>query len=315
MRTPLTVERVLAAAFGGAAVVLLFVGATGYSSVSGLIEADQKVSTTHQVRRELNELQARLTDAETGQRGYVITGDERFLAPYLAGLEQIGQLTARLRVLMAGSPERLSALDRIDVNIEAKLAELKQTVEMRREAGFDPAAKVVSGGTGKKIMDEIRIMIADMDREEQAQLVTRVAAAEYMAWRAKIVVLGGSAIGLLAVVAGGYYTASALGRQIGSTAQKAHTASVELRTAAEGFSDRVRALAAAAQGVATSEGWQTEGADHVTAVVRSLTELEAEAARASRTATELAGHFDALLRMVRPRYAAGEGTGDPGAGA
>lgn len=315
MRTPMAVERVVAAAFGGAVVVVLLVGVTGYFSISRLIEADQKVSTTHQVRRELNELQARLTDAETGQRGYVITGDERFLAPYLAGLEQIGQLTGRLRVLMVGSPERLSALDRIDVNIEAKLAELKQTVEMRRDAGFDPAAKVVSGGAGKKIMDEIRVMIADMDREEQAQLVTRVATAEYMAWRAKIVVLGGSALGVLAAVAGGYYAASALGRQIGSTAGHIRAASVELRAATDGFSERVRVLAAAAKAVATSDGRQTEGVDQATAAARSLTELEAEAARASRAAAELAGHSDALLRMVRPRSADAAGTSGTGGSA
>lgn len=219
MHAQRTYRRTLAMGFGSAAVVVLLVEIIAYFSVQRLIEADRKVCRAHQVRRDLTELQARLTDAETGQRGYVITGDERFLAPYVTGLEQIKLLTAQLRALMADSPEQIRVLDRVDIHIEAKLAELKQTVEMRRKDGFDPAAKVVSTGAGKKIMDEIRVLIAEMDRQEQSLLDSRIADAEYMSRRTKIVILASSGIGLLIVALIGRYVTSSVGRQISSIGQ------------------------------------------------------------------------------------------------
>jgi hypothetical protein len=91
---------------------------------------------------------------------------------------------------------------------------------------------VVSGGAGKKIMDEIRILIADKDRLEQASLHSRAAEAEYMSQRTKIVILGGSGIGLFVVALIGWYIASSLGRRIDSAAQRIQSSPSELRTAA-----------------------------------------------------------------------------------
>lgn len=234
MRAGWTIERTLIAGFGFVALVVLFVGSVGYSSVNRLVDIDMKVSQTHQVRRDLSELQARLTDAETGQRGYVITGDERFLAPYITGLEQIKLLTAQLRVLMTDRPVQIQWLDRVDLHIEAKLAELKQTVEMRRRDGFDPAAKVVAAGSGKKIMDEIRVMIADLDRQEQELLNARIAEAQSTAWHTKLDILGVTGIGLFLVALVGWYVRSSIARQrLSPTLPDARTSSSELPAEAD----------------------------------------------------------------------------------
>ncbi|MBP3953748.1 CHASE3 domain-containing protein [Gemmata sp. G18] len=263
MHAKWTFGRLLTAGFGFAALAVLFVGIIGYSSVARLIETGRKVSRTHQVRRELSELQARLTDAETGQRGYVITGDERFLAPYVTGLEQIKVLTAQLRVLMADTSEQIRGLDRVDDHIEAKLAELKQTVEIRKRNGFDPAAKVVSAGAGKKIMDEIRVLIADLDRQEQALLRSRTAEAEFMLSRARINIWGATGTGLFVVALVGWYISSSLGRQIGSTVQHIQTSSGELQRTLHQQSTVSREQAASMSAIATAAAELVATSHHI----------------------------------------------------
>ena len=74
---------------GFSEIVLLTIGLIGYLSTQRLIENDRRVSHTHQVRRDLSELLSELKDAETGQRGFLITGIESFLTPYNGAVEQI----------------------------------------------------------------------------------------------------------------------------------------------------------------------------------------------------------------------------------
>ncbi|WP_374583381.1 diguanylate cyclase [Pseudoduganella sp.] len=105
-----------------------------------------------------------LGDAETGQRGYVITGDEAYLTPYEGALGMLPSLREQLR----GRPrnaEEAESLRQIELAIDRKLAELGQTVNLRRQSGFEAAQAVVVQGKGKEQMDLLRSLVGEQISE------------------------------------------------------------------------------------------------------------------------------------------------------
>jgi CHASE3 domain sensor protein len=106
-----------------------------------------------------------LIDAETGQRGYIVTGDEAFLAPYLAVRDRIGGQFKKLRQLST-SDEAHKHLDALSPLIDAELAVLAQVVELRRAGQVPGATARIAGGEGKRLMDAIR---TEMNSFIQAQ--------------------------------------------------------------------------------------------------------------------------------------------------
>jgi CHASE3 domain sensor protein len=222
----------VSAGFGFSGIVILLIGIVGYYSTHRLIENDKRVSHTHQVRRDLAELLSELKDAETGQRGYVITGIESYLEPYNSALEQIKASIQRVRELTSDSTDQQHRIDRLVPVIEAKLSELKRTVDMRRKDGFEPTAKVVIGGEGKEAMDVIRQIVAEIDRQEQLSLDSRSAEAEATAFVTKSVILWGSLVGLVLIAIAGWYIVASLTRQIGSAVHHVQSSSSELQAAA-----------------------------------------------------------------------------------
>jgi len=116
-----------------------------------------------------DELLMALTDAETGERGYVLTGDEAFLAPYLAVRDRIRDRLGALRQL-SGHSAALPTLDTVVPLVDAKLTELSQIVELRRTAGMTAAAAAVTAGRGKRLMDSIRAGMANYAQAEEATL-------------------------------------------------------------------------------------------------------------------------------------------------
>jgi diguanylate cyclase (GGDEF)-like protein len=101
-----------------------------------------------------------LKDTETGQRGYVITGDAAFLAPYDAAVAELPDALRNLKAL-AGDAEERATLNDIERISRLKLDELAATVRLRRDVGFGPAAAVVANRGGKEQMDRLRVLIGD----------------------------------------------------------------------------------------------------------------------------------------------------------
>jgi CHASE3 domain sensor protein len=151
-----TVGRRLIVGFAVAGLTLIIIAVISYRNTYHLIDNDAWVAHTHQVRSELADLLSQLKDAETGQRGYLITNDESYLAPYQAALASIKSTLDDLRKLTSDNPDQQRRLAAISPLIEGKLAELKQTIELRRTQGFDAAAKIVVANLGKTQMDQER---------------------------------------------------------------------------------------------------------------------------------------------------------------
>ncbi|HJS84797.1 MAG TPA: CHASE3 domain-containing protein, partial [Acetobacteraceae bacterium] len=116
-----------------AVLILLAVGAAasaagGLGALLGLEDARHLVQHAHEVIDEADGLLAALLDAETGQRGFLLTGEERYLEPYAAALRRVASSLDRLRGLVADNPAQLARLPALRADAEAKLAELGDTI-------------------------------------------------------------------------------------------------------------------------------------------------------------------------------------------
>jgi CHASE3 domain sensor protein len=104
----------------------------------------------------LQAIVANASDAETGQRGFLLTGDEKYLAPYSTALSD---MRSRISILQKAATEGFIApqeVEKIDQLVSAKFSELAQTIDLKRQHRDQDALAIVRGGQGKQLMDEIR---------------------------------------------------------------------------------------------------------------------------------------------------------------
>jgi CHASE3 domain sensor protein len=274
-----TIGRRLVASFGLAALTLAAIAVVSYRNTRDVIDNDAWVAHSHQVRIELADLVSQLKDAETGQRGYLITGDEAYLAPYQAAVPTIHATVEDLRKLTADNPNQLRRLAAIAPLIESKLAELKQTIDLRHNEGFDAAAKIVTTDRGKIVMDQIRGIAGEADQEEQNLLKKRSEEARAAADLAMTIILWGGLAGTFAVGMIGWLTTRSLSDQIGSAVTKVRSSSTELQAAAN-----QQASGAKEQAVAVTEISTT-----ISELLATSRQIAESAQRVAQNAEETAG--------------------------
>jgi PAS domain S-box-containing protein len=151
--------------FAIAAAILLFVGWESYRYSVRVDEASDARKQSYETQLTLDEVVARLVDAETGQRGYLLTGDAAYLEPYREATKDLDQVMGQLKVLTAGNPNQQKHLQALEPLIEKKLAELQASIDLRKEEGFAAANQVVLAGHGKEWMDQIRDLLGEMRSE------------------------------------------------------------------------------------------------------------------------------------------------------
>src|SRR6266849_1303747 len=159
--------------FSIAAGILVFAGWESYRNTARFTAASEWRKHTYEVLRNLDATVARLVDAETGQRGYVLTGKEAYLEPYRAAIKEVGQTIATLKSLTSDNPNQQKRIQILEPLVEKKLAELQLTIDLRRNEGVAAANKVVLEGSGKRWMDLIRSLVAEMTKEEETLLRVR----------------------------------------------------------------------------------------------------------------------------------------------
>jgi methyl-accepting chemotaxis protein len=235
-----TFGRRIAAGFGLAGLTLILLVFLAYRTTAGLIDNTAQVDHTYLVRQNLALLMAQLTDAETGQRGYLITGVDSYLDPYTTAIKSIGETLDTVRQLTADNLEQQQRLATLTPIVDSKLAELQQTIDLRKAQGLDAAEQVVDNGSGQTEMDQIRAIIDAADQDEATLLQQRTAAAEASANWATAVILWAGLGGALFVGAIGFFITRSLSRQIGAAVGHLQSSSAELQSAANQQATGVR---------------------------------------------------------------------------
>ena len=169
----LTLEKQVYFAFIIAFILLLILGYFGYRSANSVTEALKLETHSQEVFIQLDDVIKLTLDAETGGRGFVITGREDFLELYNLAAPTIGERLSNLRRVVADNPQQIAELNGLENLIAEKLDFLKKTNEMRRNQGLEEASKRVESGIGKRLMDEIRLSIGRMKETEKNLLVRR----------------------------------------------------------------------------------------------------------------------------------------------
>lgn len=173
----------------GLLVVVVFfigIGYLSYQNAKFLAEDALRVAHTHEVIKALGDVLSLMKDAETGQRGFIITSDERYLAPYTEARAQIDQKLADVERLTADNPEHQSMLVPVRERVRAKLAELAEVLELSQTTGFEAARGLMLTNRGKFEMDALRVNISEMEGAEK-QLRTQRLAAMAEAYRSAVV--------------------------------------------------------------------------------------------------------------------------------
>ncbi|WP_159952725.1 response regulator [Rhizobium sp. 18065] len=189
----------LSVAFGLAAAVIFFVvsALVAYFNSQAIREGNLRIVQTHIAIVALDELFSQVQDAETGQRGFLLTNNEAYLAPYTVALgavppqlDEIGELTGA----NPGQGERLKALRQ---HVDAKLKELSETIDLRRTQSLEAALAIVNSDRGKIEMDAIRAQIAAISQAEGEVRARRLVEMEDAQQRALVSTLLSGLLGIL----------------------------------------------------------------------------------------------------------------------
>jgi methyl-accepting chemotaxis protein len=261
-----SIGKKIGSGFGLALLALTIVGAVSYDSTSALIDSAELVRHAHAVLDGLNELLSGMKDAETGQRGYVITGEAPYLAPYQGAREAVDQKLKLLLESTADNPIQQRRLAAIEPLVVSKFAELQETIDLRRTKGFEAAAQEVLTDKGKNAMDSIRKLVGEMREEETGLLVKRSVEERDRAHRTEMtIVVGGLCAFALLSLAGVFLTrniAIPLG-EVSAAAQKIASGDLLARPISNGRRDEVGVLAAAFAEMTGSLGQMARVAEQI----------------------------------------------------
>jgi PAS domain S-box-containing protein len=161
-------------------VVLLALGSAlsagaGLWTLRSLDNASALLSQASGVIEEAEGLRSSLVDAETGQRGFLLTGEGRYLQPYEAAVARIPDALERLGSLVADNPALSARLPSIRDRAAAKLAELAQTIAFRRSGDVEGALRVVLSDAGRAQMQALRAEIALLSDRERGRVAESIA--------------------------------------------------------------------------------------------------------------------------------------------
>jgi methyl-accepting chemotaxis protein len=293
-----TFGRKVGGSFAITVLALIVVAVTGFRSARELIANDKLLAHTHLVRRELAALRSLLVDAQTGQRGFALTAKEEFLEPYTAALAAIDKTFGELKELVRDNPSQARRLEALKPAIDAKVADLKRQVELRRNSTLEAIAAVISSGGGERAMDQIRAQLREMDREEEILLDVRSRDAEAATEIAKIVILWGSIAAVLVTIVIGWLITASLSNQIGSAVRHIQSSSTELQASANQQATGAREQATAMTEIATTINELLATSRQIADSAKRVSQIAGQTATAARSGegTVAKGH-DASLTV------------------
>jgi len=252
--------------FGLALVGLVIVGAVSYDSTAKLIDSAEWVRHTHEVLNGFDEVLSRMKDAETGQRGYIITGEARYLEPYTGARDGVDQKLKHLRELTSDNPNQQQRFTVIEPLIASKFAELQETIDLRKQKGFGPAEQLVATDKGKNLMDSVRKLVGEMQEEETRLLAKRSAEERDRAHRTEMTIVVGTLCSfVLLSLAGTFLTrniAVPLG-QVSAAAQKIAAGDLSVNFTSSSRRDEVGVLAATFTEMTNSLGQMARVAEQI----------------------------------------------------
>ena len=226
-----TLGKRIAAGFALAFVLLAIIGAVAYRSIITLSQASYSVARSHVVLESLVNVVNLLQDAESAGRGYIITGDESFIAPHQQVGNEIAAAMNELRKLTADNSVQQKLIDQAEPVVAAKLSWVKRINDMRKAREIEQVTKLIQTGEGKKLMDDLQRILGEIEQAERNQLKQRAGEVEAAVNSSTVSITLGTLVCLLLVSAAGVTITRSLTSQIGAAVQHMQSSSSELQVA------------------------------------------------------------------------------------
>lgn len=277
-----TFGKKLALGFAVAILTILVIGISGHRANASLIESDHWVSHTAEVKRNLTQILSAMKDAETAQRGFLLTGDERFLEPYRGALGEVERSQAAARRLTSDNNLQQQRLNALAPVLASRLAHLAEVIEQRKRSGLENISKSDVLLIGKQQMDEVRQKLAELDDTESELLLARRQHSEESAAVAQGTILWGGLFGSLVVLAAGFFISRSLSSQVGVAVRHIQASSAELQ--------------AAANQQATGAKEQATAMNEVTTTISELMATSRQIAESARRVADIAGQTSSQAR-------------------
>ncbi len=181
---------------GSLLVSVVMNGAVSYFNLRELRESARQVTRSHAVLEAIESTLSTLTDAETGQRGYLLAHDPEYLVPYDAAVSRVAEELHELSALSSDTPHLSSRLAEIEELASRKLGELAETVALAQNGQFDQAIEMVRTDCGKQTMDRLRAVVSQLRQEERGLLAERAQADAGAFRRAVVGVITAALVGM-----------------------------------------------------------------------------------------------------------------------
>ncbi|QDF08385.1 methyl-accepting chemotaxis protein [Myxococcus xanthus] len=194
----------IALGFGLSLLMLLIVAGVSFQGANQLTTSTAGLLTAHENFRIIREVRALLMDAESGQRGFILTGDESYLVPYREAAVALQNDLSRLRDAMADHPNQRARLNRLEPIVTQRVNRLEEGIRLRRQEGLEAGAKFIQTGQGREVMLQVKQVIDEMLVAEQERWDEHATAARDMAQRVLWVLGIGTLLGVI-IVGGGSY--------------------------------------------------------------------------------------------------------------
>jgi methyl-accepting chemotaxis protein len=200
----LTIGQKVILGHGLALLFMAAIGITAYRSTARLIQNANWVTHTHLVLGEAEILLANTVDAESIDRGYILTGDDRYLERFEGVVKRIADARKALRDLTVDNPAQQSRLDALDPLLDRKLVIVREMIGQRRQKGFADALRLFEADKSHELMIEIRSVVTALEAEENRLLRQRDQETRASAENTTYVIVYGSLFGFVVVTLVGF---------------------------------------------------------------------------------------------------------------
>jgi signal transduction histidine kinase len=286
-RTPL---RYKIAAAAGSAVVILIVGAAAFVADSRDAVAIALVSHTHSVIESTDAVLQRLVDAETSERGFLLTGDTMYLAPYVGADADVRRNLAQVKLLTRDNPAQQQRLASLEPLITARLDALNRVIRARQDSGASAGYRAFRASVGRHYMSEARLIVAAIEDTERRLLASRTATEHRRAVRTSWIITVGTLLSFLLAA----FTVAALARAAAreaDAAQRLREQQTELETTNEQLQEQAAELEAANEELQST----TEELAEQTMVAERNAEEARDAQRVAENANQAKSSFLATM--------------------
>lgn len=192
-----SIENKTIAMLGLASIILVTLNLLLYWSFIKQKDTAERVNQSWNKLQGLEAVLSTVKDAETGQRGYLLTGQELYLKPYNLAVQTIEEQLTNIQNYPVDHSKQQHQSSQIEQIVRQKLIELKATIELKKKQDSEAAIQLVLTNQGKELMDQLRRLIHQMEKEETAQLQSWLKTKEEESQRGQLIFSGGIVLNLI----------------------------------------------------------------------------------------------------------------------